>query len=172
MAAFTKSSISNEQEIRMKELHTFLKCVRGDDLDRLISLCEMSFDVETENGDANWGDALLKTMLTHITSGVSDWGITLFGTRIFLLKNKRAQGKAVFTSRKTSTVWDSDKHYKISFEISARPIQTCENCDKKGYDLKKCASCQGVRYCSTQCQKAHWKQHKELCKELSEGPCE
>ena len=32
---------------------------------------------------------------------------------------------------------------------------------------KKCGQC-GVRYCSSACQREHWKVHKWLCKRLSE----
>ncbi|TCD63311.1 hypothetical protein EIP91_005692 [Steccherinum ochraceum] len=44
----------------------------------------------------------------------------------------------------------------------------CEHCGKttqKGESkLLKCARCQGVVYCSKDCQKAAWKQHKPTCK--------
>ena len=30
--------------------------------------------------------------------------------------------------------------------------------------LKKCGSCQVVSYCSVECQRAHWPDHKEFCK--------
>jgi len=32
--------------------------------------------------------------------------------------------------------------------------------------LKLCSQCQVVRYCSVQCQKKHWKKHKNACKRL------
>jgi len=29
-----------------------------------------------------------------------------------------------------------------------------------------CGACKQVKYCSQGCQKAHWKQHKPICKSL------
>ena len=35
---------------------------------------------------------------------------------------------------------------------------------------KVCTGCNVVCYCSKECQNAHWKRHKELCKKLQAGP--
>lgn len=32
-----------------------------------------------------------------------------------------------------------------------------------------CSRCKAVRYCSRECQKAHWKEHKKVCKAPSNG---
>jgi hypothetical protein len=46
----------------------------------------------------------------------------------------------------------------------------CQKCAKGGQTkLFKCGSCQSVRYCSKECQKADWKEHKVLCKLLGKG---
>ncbi|KAF2452151.1 hypothetical protein P171DRAFT_516023 [Karstenula rhodostoma CBS 690.94] len=43
----------------------------------------------------------------------------------------------------------------------------CHRCQKHRNDapspLMKCAACKKTWYCSPQCQKAHWKQHKPVC---------
>ena len=39
----------------------------------------------------------------------------------------------------------------------------CEMCGKHG-NWQRCTGCKVVFYCSTKCQKAHWKQHKKKCK--------
>lgn len=43
----------------------------------------------------------------------------------------------------------------------------CHRCQKDrndtGSPLMKCAACKRAWYCSPQCQKAHWKQHKPAC---------
>ena len=40
--------------------------------------------------------------------------------------------------------------------------KNCVICGKEG--LFKCAGCTRPRYCSTECQRAHWPIHRELCK--------
>lgn len=42
---------------------------------------------------------------------------------------------------------------------------SCMNCSKAHCD-KKCGNCKQVYYCSDECQKAHWKTHKSLCKKV------
>ncbi|KAF9219875.1 ankyrin [Gyrodon lividus] len=39
----------------------------------------------------------------------------------------------------------------------------CENCKTKSSGLKQCARCHTIRYCSTECQRTHWKMHKPRC---------
>lgn len=36
--------------------------------------------------------------------------------------------------------------------------------DDDGKGLLRCARCQAVRYCSVECQRADWKEHKKVCK--------
>ncbi|KIJ64236.1 hypothetical protein HYDPIDRAFT_90918 [Hydnomerulius pinastri MD-312] len=43
----------------------------------------------------------------------------------------------------------------------------CENCKAKANGLMRCARCRVVRYCSTECQRAHWKAHKPQCQSFS-----
>lgn len=43
----------------------------------------------------------------------------------------------------------------------------CRICQKTGETMKKCSQCKTARYCSTECQKADWKQHKPICETLS-----
>ena len=39
----------------------------------------------------------------------------------------------------------------------------CSSCDQSFPSLKKCAHCLQVSYCSTECQRQHWKVHKKEC---------
>ncbi|KAK2762747.1 hypothetical protein FQN54_000921 [Arachnomyces sp. PD_36] len=51
---------------------------------------------------------------------------------------------------------------------------SCATCKKErsslAAPLKKCSRCGGPRYCSLECQKAHWKLHKKVCKAAKTGP--
>jgi hypothetical protein len=43
----------------------------------------------------------------------------------------------------------------------------CERGEAEGLKLSFCNSCRSVSYCSRACQKADWKAHKVICKELN-----
>jgi hypothetical protein len=42
----------------------------------------------------------------------------------------------------------------------------CEICGKVGINI--CSSCKHIRYCSKECQREDWPNHKVLCKSLKE----
>ena len=55
---------------------------------------------------------------------------------------------------------------KITVSSDAVRNPKCELCGTTGTitkRLKICGSCQRVYYCTKECQKQHWKQHKILC---------
>eukprot|EP00599_Poterioochromonas_sp_BG-1_P008781 CAMPEP_0173145884 /NCGR_PEP_ID=MMETSP1105-20130129/8158_1 /TAXON_ID=2985 /ORGANISM="Ochromonas sp., Strain BG-1" /LENGTH=117 /DNA_ID=CAMNT_0014059969 /DNA_START=153 /DNA_END=506 /DNA_ORIENTATION=- len=49
-------------------------------------------------------------------------------------------------------------------------MDKCSNPDcpeaSSGATLSECAACHDARYCSRDCQKAHWPNHKARCKEV------
>ena len=44
----------------------------------------------------------------------------------------------------------------------------CANCQTESSTLSRCSRCDNVHYCNTECQQAHWEQHKIKCKEVAE----
>ena len=44
--------------------------------------------------------------------------------------------------------------------------ERCSYCQKRTPSLKSCLGCHKVSYCGRECQRAHWKQHKDYCKPL------
>ena len=56
----------------------------------------------------------------------------------------------------------SCKDSKDSTEPTATPNLKCSNCNKVKSQLKRCKCC-SVSYCSVECQRLHWPQHKQIC---------
>lgn len=44
-----------------------------------------------------------------------------------------------------------------------KPDVKCANCDYHYPSMMKCSACKTERYCSSECQKSHWKVHKKVC---------
>ncbi len=44
-----------------------------------------------------------------------------------------------------------------------RALEICAHCKEEKKKMKKCARCQVVYYCSRECQKKDWKNHKKCC---------
>lgn len=45
--------------------------------------------------------------------------------------------------------------------------ELCGGCGAHSTALKACSRCKNVRYCNQHCQKLHWPDHKQYCKEHS-----
>lgn len=54
------------------------------------------------------------------------------------------------------------EHTNIQLECDLH-AKVCANCRKPNC-IKRCSSCKKVYYCSSPCQKAHWKKHKQDCR--------
>jgi len=52
---------------------------------------------------------------------------------------------------------------KVRREMKKQP-QKCGYCENVGD--QKCSACRAISYCSAECQKKHWKEHKVRCKEV------
>ena len=42
-------------------------------------------------------------------------------------------------------------------------IDCCAHCEKSSKDLKRCIRCHQANYCSPQCRRKDWKNHKVTC---------
>jgi hypothetical protein len=66
----------------------------------------------------------------------------------------------------------SDKMIKIDAEDPGPPVfrtfelefTFCTTCRKSEGEFWKCEGCNLVAYCGKECQRAHWKSHKPICK--------
>jgi hypothetical protein len=53
----------------------------------------------------------------------------------------------------------------LSSTVVEQQDHTCVQCNKQKAE-KRCAACKVTYYCSPECQKTNWSQHKALCKQL------
>ena len=53
--------------------------------------------------------------------------------------------------------------------LSYDPLLECAACGKKGaLELKRCGKCEGVAYCSRECQAKDWKTHRGVCSRVTQ----
>jgi hypothetical protein len=70
------------------------------------------------------------------------------------------------TFRKRLTMYSMKKGKEERMEAQEKgTYRTCIICTSKTELMKRCASCYLVWYCSVECQRAGWKDHKRDCKE-------
>ncbi|KAJ3333928.1 putative ATP-dependent RNA helicase dhr2 [Blyttiomyces sp. JEL0837] len=64
------------------------------------------------------------------------------------------------------------RDFKQELKSLASLASTCQGCTKSQSEFsskfKVCSACRSVSYCSSQCQKQHWRTHKALCKEFQQ----
>lgn len=55
-------------------------------------------------------------------------------------------------------------------EEQKKPLRLCSQCMHVGSsgNTQMCAGCRVERYCSAECQKAHWPMHREKCKKIQQ----
>ena len=82
---------------------------------------------------------------------------------------KHAVQAAISPSFSVPFVEQSFEGNKMTTEPAVLGETGCRLCGKGksgdgGKNLLRCARCQAVRYCSVECQRADWKEHKKVCK--------
>ena len=66
------------------------------------------------------------------------------------------------------------KRHGLDYVAPPPHLNRCQKCSKQssfgfhdkrfGQEMKRCSRCKSVRYCSAECQKADWKNHKKECR--------
>lgn len=74
-----------------------------------------------------------------------------------------AGGAKRLSKEDKDAVWAACKEAQIK-QAAMNKKRFCDKCYAEAFKLMQCANCRQVRYCSRECQKEHWKQHKLVCK--------
>jgi len=59
---------------------------------------------------------------------------------------------------------DHEDVLSVSLKVKLRSRGMCRLCGNLAYQL--CGRCRGIYYCSKECQKHHWKDHKKDCRQV------
>ncbi|KAI6164030.1 ankyrin repeat-containing domain protein [Pisolithus thermaeus] len=73
----------------------------------------------------------------------------------------------IFGPEVTATIrkWERRQAGEVAAPCEAR--KRCESCGTEQSGLRQCARCHTVRYCSVECQRAHWPAHRPNCRAFS-----
>ena len=64
----------------------------------------------------------------------------------------------------TISFQDFQKFIATSFDrLCEVDLTRCASCKVRCQNLKRCSRCRSVFYCSVECQRSHWVQHKQIC---------
>lgn len=87
----------------------------------------------------------------------------------FIMKMCEKQTKNLKKSNQVS----SGGIYAVTYSANGDTMeQVCMVCEKRQGKLKKCSACHVTCYCSAECQKKDWKEHKLVCSTKANIPKE
>jgi ankyrin repeat protein len=114
--------------------------------------------------DASMGTSLLCTALQ---SGSANACKLLIAAGADTHVKLRHEGALLGYAEFARFCWPERPELEALFDPGAvqEPLEPpcCANCKKSGIKLSACSKCHAVRYCSTACQRAHWRAHKPAC---------
>ena len=68
----------------------------------------------------------------------------------------------------TAKVSGKENHKQSPVKRKGKIPRSCSQCSSTPEKLLTCKACRSVAYCSSDCQRAHWKAHKKECQKLQE----
>jgi hypothetical protein len=73
------------------------------------------------------------------------------------------------SSSMNGSLWQLDAETLMNYPYVKDADKLCGHCKRTAIELERelfcCGQCLRVYYCDTACQRAHWKQHREPCKQ-------
>ena len=156
----------------MQEIHRLLKSSKYDAARALI---DVTFENELESGQYDPGHRsplLFSRAVVNAKQGrLSDALEDLEEHRRFKIlpgQDNSASFMGKMTSfMRRSLVWLLEMERKSKVHQDTR-LQPCGNCYKRR-GTRRCLGCLYMLYCSAECQKKHWGEHKKICKKVGLG---
>ena len=106
---------------------------------------------EPNNGDS-------KKLTSHVGNSDSEHSEKFKQVSSAQNSSKQSENPSSRSSIKAPPEHDGSKTETTNYEIPK-----CSNCGKMASSLKHCSKCRNVLYCSVECQRLHWPQHKSIC---------
>ncbi|KAM5546029.1 hypothetical protein V8D89_000155 [Ganoderma adspersum] len=133
-------------------------------------------DQETQRSTENWVLEQLKTDLPNTTPTLSNMSSSSLEQKM-ILKVLKQNASLVPTDYEVARL-PFEEHFKVSVLIPVGPLEYealsklnnnmgCSVCGKSGG--YRCKGCQSVSYCSAECQRSDWADHKVACRSLKDA---
>ena len=120
-------------------------------------------------------------MLDDLEQATESTNQTLDHPRVLLLRTQVATDSApwlpteLYLTQVKRGRWGANKEPAnplppLFAEAAGHACAVCARSALIGASISRCGRCKTVRYCSSDCAKAHWPVHKDVCQELSKTP--
>ena len=120
-------------------------------------------------------------MLDDLEQATASTNQTLDHPRVLLLRTQVATDSApwlpteLYLTQVKKGRWGANKEPAnplppLFAEAAGHACAVCARSALIGASISRCGRCKTVRYCSSDCAKAHWPVHKDICKELADAP--
>lgn len=122
----------------------------------------------------------IKNLAEAYRKGTKEWASLLTLLEKWYPKDSHHSGSKVAEEAVEDSLWqwvnkfeDGNAALETHIEppqprmvLIARSMMTCSWCARPSAALKKCAGCGQEKYCDAECQRLHWKTHREQCRKV------
>lgn len=149
-----------------------MACEKGDRIEEMMRSLQTSGALAASDA----GDAAAQEVVSHAILKVDQEGqnkplelLDDFGKEVMSIAEGIDFSQSAILRQWGDIVPDGDGFIMPRTQLKGVK-QHCAHCFKLG-DWQKCSTCDQVYYCSQDCQKSGWKDHKKLCSTLCKMKC-
>jgi len=137
--------------------------------DKLYELCQRIITRHPDHAKAETVKDSISSFLNHESNLLMQVGDKQrFAKRIHLMYGDGKVRPSMMHDEAIDTTW---RYYRKNVKCWSKYPLACINCgkfeEKEGRKHNQCSACMNALYCSRECQRSHWKQHKADCKAYS-----